>query len=308
MNGSTKSVIIVSLIVLTGFGVYYYKHVAHRNAYQEITTVVEPKTILAFLGAPGSGKGTLAKQAVVQMHFKSLSTGDLCREEVASGSEKGKMLAQYMKGGLIPDDVMTDMVDGWLSKNAGSEPIILDGYPRTQKQAEMLAGLLKAKYADYVFGVISLTVSDEEEVVRRIANRMVCEQCHAVYSRALMADPNATVCPKCGGKLVRREDDTEEVVRARLQTFMKNNNEIIAYYKEIGMPVELINVSHTTPETIFKNFKQILPAYGQKQPQVELPTPQESPEIKQTLEAQQEAAQAPAVQQVSGQAEIAIGK
>lgn len=264
MNSSRNSVIIISLIALTGFGFYGYKRFVQKNAPQPVTTVVEPKTILAFLGAPGSGKGTLAKQAVSQLHFKSLSTGDLCREEVASGSEKGKMIAQYMRGGLIPDEVMTDMVDGWLSKNAGTEPIILDGYPRTQKQAAMLAQLLKTKFADYTFGAVYLHVSDEEEVVKRIANRLVCEQCKAVYSKALMADPYKMVCEKCGGKLARREDDTEEIVRARLKTFTQNNNEISAYYKEISVPVEIINVSHTTPENIFEDFKNILPAYAHK--------------------------------------------
>ncbi len=268
MNSSTKSVIIVGLIALTGFGYYYYKYRVYRTAPQEISTVVEPKTILAFLGAPGSGKGTLAKQAVAQLHFTSLSTGDLCREEVASGSEKGKMLAQYMKGGLIPDEVMTDMVDGWLSKNAGTEPIILDGYPRTQKQADMLAKLLTNKFADYNFGAVYLQITDEEEVVQRIANRLVCDKCKAVYSKLTLTDQNKLECTACGGKLVQREDDKQEIVRARLQTFAKNNDEIIAYYKSVNVPVEAINVSHRTPEEIFKNFKQILPVFAPKAPQV----------------------------------------
>ncbi len=266
MNGVAKNIVLVGLVVLVAGGLFY----SHRQIVKQKNSsavAVAPKTILAFLGAPGSGKGTLAKQAVSQLHFKSLSTGDLCREEVASGSEKGKMIAQYMQGGLIPDEVMTDMVDGWLSKQAGTEPIILDGYPRTQKQAAMLADLLKTKFADYTFGAVSLVISNEEEVVQRIANRVVCEQCKAVYSRTALKD--ATTCPACGGKLITREDDKEEIVRQRLATFNKNNAEIIAYYKEIGVPVQEINVSGVTPEQIFQDFKKLLAVYAPKEAAVE---------------------------------------
>ncbi|MDZ4152757.1 nucleoside monophosphate kinase, partial [Methylicorpusculum sp.] len=182
MNSSTRNIVLVVLVAVVGVGLFYShkQFIAKKSA---ASSVVAPKTILAFLGAPGSGKGTLAKQAVTQLHFTSLSTGDLCRAEVASGSEKGKMIAEYMKGGLIPDQVMTEMVESWLNAHAGTEPIILDGYPRTKDQAVMLADLLKTKFADYKFGVVSLTITNEEEVVQRIANRLVCEQCKTVHSR-----------------------------------------------------------------------------------------------------------------------------
>jgi adenylate kinase len=261
-----KGLIVLSLVALTGFGFfYYYKYVQKKSAPQETSTVVAPKTILAFLGAPGSGKGTLAKQSVEKLHFKSLSTGDLIREEIASGGEKGKMLASYIHGGnLIPNDMMTDMVEGWLSKNAGQEPIILDGYPRTQEQAQTLVQLLKNKFADYTFGVVYLQITDEEEVVQRIANRLVCDKCKTVYSKLTLTDQQKLECQKCGGTLVQREDDKEEVVCSRLQIFNKNNNEIMAYYKSVNVPVHVVNVSHATPETIFENFKKELAAYAPK--------------------------------------------
>lgn len=249
--------IIVLLLVLLGLGagaLYWYK--AHKAA-------VSPKTILAFLGAPGSGKGTLAKKAVGTLGFVSVSTGDLCRAEVASGSEKGKKIAEYMKGGLVPDEVITDMLDGWLKDHAGKAPIIIDGYPRTKEQAEKLATLLQQKFSDYVFGVVYLFVSDEEEVVQRIADRLVCEKCKGVFSRKQLKD--ATVCPTCGGKLIRRDDDREEIVRARLKTFAKNNDEILAYYKSAGIPIEIINVSHSTPEDIFATFTALLNVYTKAQ-------------------------------------------
>jgi adenylate kinase len=264
MNYSRKIITGVLLVALAVFGFFYHKRITYKNGVTQLSVVVAPKTILAFLGAPGSGKGTLAKQAVNQLTFVAVSTGDLCRAEVASGSEKGKTIAEYMKGGLVPDAIMTDMLDGWLSKNAGQEPVILDGYPRTKDQAEKLNTMLKQKFSDYTFGVVYLLISDEEEVVQRIASRLVCEQCKAVTNLTQLKDPNALVCAACGGKLIRRDDDKEEIVRERLKTFVKNNDEIITYYKSAGIVVQELNVSHSTPEQIFENFKQLLTVYTEK--------------------------------------------
>jgi len=254
--------LIVALLVIATFGFFYHRHVTYKNG--EAALVVAPKTLLAFLGAPGSGKGTLAKQAVNQLNFVAISTGDLCRAEVASGSEKGKEIAAHMKGGLVPDEIMTDMLDGWLSKNAGKAPIILDGYPRTQAQAEKLNNLMKDNYSDYTFGVVYLTISDEEEVVERIANRLVCEECKAVTNVKELKDANTLICPKCGGKLIRRDDDKEEIVRERLKTFVKNNDTIIEFYKKVGIHVQELEVSHNYPAQIFERFKKLLSAYAEK--------------------------------------------
>lgn len=236
----------------------------HQNDHSKSSVPsVAPKTILTFLGAPGAGKGTLAKRVVEELHFKSLSTGDLCREEIASGSEKGKLIAQYsMQTGLVPDEMIAQMVEVWLRKYAGNEPIILDGYPRTQKQAAIFAELLKNKFSDYVFGVVFLEASDEEEIAQRIANRMVCQKCKAVHSRTCLRNPDILVCECCGSALCRRADDEPEVVRVRLKGFVHHNNEIISYYHKIGIHVELVNVTHRTSAEIFEDFKKILAVYA----------------------------------------------
>lgn len=264
---------ILALLVIAAFGFFYHKRITYKNGVTETSTVVAPQTILAFLGAPGSGKGTLAKQAVNSLGFVAVSTGDLCRAEVASGSEKGKEIAEYMKGGLVPDEIMTAMLDGWLSQHAGKAPIILDGYPRTKAQAEKLNALMKDKYPDYTFGAVYLVITDEEEVVQRIANRLVCGQCKAVTNVKELKDANTLICPKCGGALIRRDDDKEEIVRERLKTFAKNNDQIIKYYKHAGIMVHELNVSHSTPEAIFENFKQLLPAYAEKTVELEQQAP-----------------------------------
>lgn len=228
---------------------------------QQVQTGVATRTIYSFLGAPGSGKGTLSEQCVKQLGFITVSTGNLCREEIASGSEKGIMIAACTRNAaLVPDEIITQMVENWLSKQTGTTPIILDGYPRTQKQAQLLADLLKTKFSNYHLRVISLDVSDYEEIVQRISNRLICEKCQAVYNRALLKDPTKLICEKCGGKLIQRDDDKEEVVRKRLQQFEKNNNEIIAFYKSVGIPVEPLPVSHLSPQQIFEIFKKMIGA------------------------------------------------
>jgi adenylate kinase len=266
-----RKMLLPVLVVLALLGVVYYRYSVHKKVVQQeqtqsaaIVPTVDSKTIFAFLGAPGSGKGTLAKQAIGELNFMSVSTGDLCRAEVASGSEKGKMIAEYMKGGLVPDEVITQMLEGWLSKNAGQAPIILDGYPRTQAQAEKLAQLLKEKFSDHAFRVVYLVISDEEEVVQRISSRLVCEQCKAVTNVSQLKNPSNLVCPRCDGKLVRRDDDKEKIVRERLKTFAKNNGEIVDYYKSVGTPVLELVVSHRTPEEVFENFKQLVMVPVQK--------------------------------------------
>jgi len=223
--------------------------------------VVHEKTIFSFLGAPGVGKGTLADQCVRQLDFKTMSTGNLCREEIASGSDRGKMLAEYsMKVGLAPDEIIAEIVEAWLIKNIDNSPIILDGYPRTKTQATMLSELIKHKFPTYNLRIVFLKVSDDEEIVQRIAKRWVCEnkKCQAVYNRDLIEDKNKQLCDLCNSKLIRRDDDKEDIVRMRLKGFAIHNKEIISFYENAGIPVETISVSKISPKQVFEEFKKII--------------------------------------------------
>lgn len=228
----------------------------NRKTNQEQT--ISPKTIFTFLGAPGSGKGTLAEQCVKQLGFKVLSTGNLCREAIASGSEQGKTLASYTnQGKLVPDELIASMVEQWLLKNTGSTPIILDGYPRTQKQAELFLSLMKEKLPDYSFKIVGLSLPDDE-IVKRISSRWVCnnKQCQAVYNKMLMKNQTQTMCDKCHAPLIQREDDKEEVVRQRLHVFAQTNNLLTSYYKQVGLSTISISTLGLSPEEVFRQFKQ----------------------------------------------------
>jgi len=219
------------------------------------------KTIFTFLGSPGAGKGTLSAQCASQLGFKILSTGNLCRQEIASGSQMGKMIREYtMTTGLVPDEVIAQMVEVWLEKQVDNKTIILDGYPRTQKQAKMLSSLLKNKFPEYRFRVVFLYVPDKEEIIQRLSNRLVCKnkKCQSVYNATMFKDTDKHVCKNCGSELIRREDDAPEVVQIRLDGFAENNNEIISFYNSIGVVVELINASNVLPQQLFSYFKNLL--------------------------------------------------
>jgi len=119
--------------------------------------------------------------------------------------------------------------------------------------------LLKDKFSDYNFRVVFLQVFDQEEVVKRLTSRLVCSNkaCQAIYNLATLKDKNKRICKKCGGKLIQRADDKEEVIRRRFKDFAKNNAEIISFYNKVGIIVETFNVSHAMPKQIFENFKKV---------------------------------------------------
>ena len=260
MNIFQKRIVTISFILAFGLGLSSCRFFSCEHRTEQHQAIAVPaKTIFSFLGAPGSGKGTLSEQCVKQLGFKTISTGNLCREEIGRGSEKGKMLAEYTRTArLVPDEVITQMVEEWLAKQTGDQPIILDGYPRTQKQAQSLSEMLKSKFPDYKLRVVSLELSDYEPIIKRITDRLVCEKCHGVYNRSLMKDPNNMICEACADLLIRRDDDREEIVRKRFEEFDKNNNEIISYYKNSDIEVEPINASSITPIQLFDNFKEII--------------------------------------------------
>jgi len=219
-----------------------------------IPTILEAqKKILILLGSPGSGKGTLVEYCK-QFNFTVLSTGNLCRQEIASKSHLGQQIEYYsMTTGLTPDNIIDEMVETWLDKQVESETIIFDGYPRTKDQAERLSNYLQTKMPDSQLDIFYLESTDDEELVQRILNRLVCEnkQCQAVYNRRFT---NSQSCKKCKGILIQRADDTEHIVRLRIAGFIQNNLEIIDYYNKLGIPVKRILVSNVTPEEVFERF------------------------------------------------------
>lgn len=191
--------------------------------------------IIIMLGAPGTGKGTVAGLLQEKLGIKQVSTGDIFRKNIKEGTELGKISEVYIsRGDLVPDDVTVKVVEERLNEPDVENGIILDGFPRTVKQAEELDRILAEK-GKKVDKVINLTTPDEE-IVERIVNRRVCsnQDCKAVYNLILNPPKKAGICDKCGSKVIIRKDDTEETVRARLKNYFEQTSPLVEYYEKQG--------------------------------------------------------------------------
>ncbi|MFH1868252.1 MAG: adenylate kinase [Candidatus Omnitrophota bacterium] len=190
---------------------------------------------LVLLGPPGAGKGTQAKVLSNKLHILHISTGDMFREAKASGSDLGKKLDDYMsRGALVPDDVVNEIVIDRLKKDDLQESgFMLDGYPRTKKQAEVLDEELE-KISAHLDLVVYMKTS-KDTILIRLTGRRVCEKCGKIYHIKNIPPKREGLCDECGGKLYQRYDDKEETVLKRLDVYQKQTEELIDYYNDNGV-------------------------------------------------------------------------
>lgn len=188
---------------------------------------------LLIFGPPGVGKGTQAKLISAKFDIPHVSTGDMLRSAVAAGTELGlKAKAIMDRGQLVPDDVMVGIVRDVLSSRVAARGFLLDGFPRTLPQAEALGRIFdELGIRDYK--TLELQV-DDDEIVRRLSGRLVCSQDGSIFNMQADNVTLATPCPKCGGKLVQRKDDTEATVRERLRVYHAQTAPVIDYYRKRG--------------------------------------------------------------------------
>jgi adenylate kinase len=188
---------------------------------------------LVFLGPPGAGKGTQVKMLSKMLSVPSMSTGDVLRAEVASGSELGRLAKSYMeRGELVPDDVVIKIVGKWLKEGNAKKGFILDGFPRNLRQARELDEMLRGEGVELT-AAIYLDVP-ENEVVKRLSGRFSCRRCGAVYHIQFNPPKEDLKCNACGGELYQREDDKEEVVRQRFQVYVETTRPVLDYYRNSG--------------------------------------------------------------------------
>lgn len=193
---------------------------------------------LILLGAPGAGKGTQAKEVARIYGVPHLSTGDMFREHVAKGTELGRRAKPIMDSGkLVPDEIVLGMVEERVARPDCAAGFVLDGFPRTLPQAERLEEILSALPLRRALAV-NLTV-DDEAVVRRIVSRRTCRACGAIYSTETKLPQAAGKCDVCGGELIQRADDREEVVRQRLATYHEQTRPVVEFYRRRGQLLEL---------------------------------------------------------------------
>ena len=209
---------------------------------------------LVLFGPPGAGKGTQSGLLVEKFHYKHVSTGDLLRVAVRNETELGKRAKAFMDAGkLVPDEVVIGLIDEELLKLKG-QGLVLDGFPRTVPQADALRGLMQRRAMD-LHRVIFLEVP-RADLMGRLTGRRVCGTCGSVFHIASKPPKVDGVCDACGGRLVQRSDDKEEVISARLDAYDRSTLPLKEYYKQQGKLVQ-INGTGETAE-VFERIAKIV--------------------------------------------------
>ena len=185
---------------------------------------------LILLGAPGAGKGTQAEILCKKLGIPSISTGNILRAAIKDGTPTGLKAKSYMDAGqLVPDEVIIGIVGERLQQADCARGCILDGVPRTIAQAEAIE-----KAGIQIDAVVAIEIS-EEEILRRMSGRRVCEACGASYNMQAIPPKVEGICDNCGGKLIQRKDDTPETVRERLKVYHKETAPLVDFYDQRGV-------------------------------------------------------------------------
>lgn len=209
--------------------------------------------ILLLFGAPGSGKGTQSAMLVEKNGFFQISTGDLLRAAIKTGTKLGNDAKAYMdKGELVPDSVVIGLVDEVLGENLkkGKKSFIFDGFPRTVTQAQSLKEILN-KHQLQADSVVFINV-DSQGLIKRLTGRRVCQACGSVYHIENNPSKQSGVCDKCGGQLILRSDDREEVILSRLKTYQSVADLLRSFYSGNGI-VKEVNGDQSV-ETVYKSI------------------------------------------------------
>jgi adenylate kinase len=207
---------------------------------------------LILLGAPGAGKGTVAKLLTKLDGSVQISTGDILRAAVAAGTELGKKAQAAMKAGdLVSDDLIMGIMGERLKEADCKNGYLLDGFPRTIPQAEALKALL-AKMGEKLDCVVDISVP-RDVILDRLTTRRTCTSCNAIYNTKSNPPKKAGVCDKCGGPVVQREDETEAAISNRLDVYNEKTAPLAGFYKKEGL---LMTVNATSSDAVIDAIKK----------------------------------------------------
>ncbi len=185
--------------------------------------------VIVLLGPQGSGKGTHGRFIASKLGIPLISTGDIFREEVKRETELGKKVKEFVeKGELVPDEIVIEVVKERITRPDCAKGFILDGFPRTIRQAEALEDLAKVDL------VIFLDVT-RETIIDRLSTRRICKNCGAIYNLKYMPPKVPGKCDVCGGELYQRADDKPEVIARRLEEYEERTRPLIEFYERRGL-------------------------------------------------------------------------
>ena len=191
------------------------------------------KKELIFLGPPACGKGTQTNKLAEYFGFPHIDTGSLLRAEIASGSENGKIAKGFIdKGQLVPVELVGAIIKDRLKKDDCKNGFILDGFPRSVEQADMLEDIKKEIDGDSEVDFRATYFDlDTDILISRIVNRRSCPKCGEIYNLKFKAPKNEGKCDVCGTELTQRKDDNEETAKARFETYFRETAPLVDYYK-----------------------------------------------------------------------------
>ncbi len=190
------------------------------------------------MGPPGSGKGTRAKIIGKMYGIPVITAGDMLREAVARGTDEGEMAKAYMKKGeLVPDDIVISLMEERLSKPDAENGFVLDGFPRSMRQAVALDRILNKQNA--ALDSLVYVAANPDTIVGRLSLRRSCPKCGAVYHLKDKPPEEEGECDECGGRLIQREDDVEEIIRHRFEVYERQTFPILERYQSAGRVREI---------------------------------------------------------------------
>jgi len=212
---------------------------------------------LLLFGPPGVGKGTQAARLSKVFGIPHIATGDMLRAAIQSYTPLGQRAKGFIdKGQLVPDDLVLDLLGERLQQPDTERGFLLDGFPRTVPQAKVLGGMLSG-YGKKLDRVLVLDAPDEE-LVRRISGRRTCESCQATYQIDSKPPKVAGVCDRCGGVLIQRSDDSEEIVRNRLREFAAKTKPVLDYFIAEKWPVRMIDANGNMDQIFGRIYAAVL--------------------------------------------------
>jgi len=197
------------------------------------------------LGPPGSGKGTQATRLAERLAIPHISTGDILRAAVKAGTPLGRQVAGIMaSGGLVGDDLITDLARDRLAQSDAAHGFVLDGYPRTAAQARALDTIRPPETL-----IVTLIRVPDEAIIQRMSSRRVCDGCGLTQSVSPDSKSDSETCPYCGGELITRPDDNPDTVRRRLATYAETATPVIDYYRSRLLYGEVNGLQHADKVT-----------------------------------------------------------